>query len=103
MASVITDVARMEASAAHVEQVNAELAAVINTVRGRVDASRAAWQGGAQVAFAALMSNYDDASRRLQASLDSIAARIRQNGRGYDASESENRASFGAVGSSLNI
>ncbi|EOM74647.1 esx cluster CFP-10 protein [Rhodococcus rhodnii LMG 5362] len=93
----------MEASAGHVEDVNAQLQGIISSLRGRVEGSRASWQGGAQVAFQTLMTNYDDASRRLQETLQSIADRIRENGKGYDAAEQENLQAINSVGSSLNI
>jgi WXG100 family type VII secretion target len=103
MASVITDVAQMEAAAGHVESVDAELQGIINGLRGRAEASAASWQGGAQVAFQSLMTRYDDASRRLQESLADIAERIRANGKGYAASEEANAQAIGSVGGSLNL
>lgn len=100
MAGVVTDVGQMEVAANHVQTVNSQLQGTINSLKGRCEESSSAWQGGAQTAFMNLMARYGDASRRMQESLDEIAVKIRENGKGYDAAEQANQDAIHAAGAS---
>ncbi|MEV0945860.1 WXG100 family type VII secretion target [Rhodococcus sp. NPDC049939] len=100
MGNLETDVQQMEAAVNHVETVNSQLQGAISRLKTRCDESAASWQGGAQKAFMDLMVRYGDASSRMHASLDEIAMKIRENKKGYDATEQANQDAIHAAGAS---
>lgn len=104
MTEIKNDVAQMQESAGHVDAVKDQLQQLIAGVRNRCEDSRASWEGSAQAAFQKLMTDYDEASRKLQDALTETADRIRANGKGYDAAEQENQQRLQGIdagGSSL--
>ncbi|MCX5043931.1 WXG100 family type VII secretion target [Aldersonia sp. NBC_00410] len=98
---VTTDVAAMEAAANHVETVNGQLDGLIRSLKSRCEgAAGNFWEGGASVQFQSLMTRYDDASKRLHQSLDTISQQIRANGKGYDSTEQANQDAIHSAGAS---
>ncbi|WP_245672696.1 WXG100 family type VII secretion target [Aldersonia kunmingensis] len=97
---VTTDVAAMEAAASHVETVNGQLDATIRGLKARCEGSAGNWEGGAATQFQNLMVRYEEASKRLHTSLDTIASQIRANGKGYDAAEQANQDAISQAGAS---
>jgi WXG100 family type VII secretion target len=91
----------MEAAANHVETVNGQLDGTIRSLKSRCEgAAGNFWEGGASVQFQSLMNRYDEASKRLHTSLDTIAQQIRDNGKGYDAAEQANQDAISNAGAS---
>lgn len=109
MSNVIADFGAMEASAKHVETVNGQLATELGTIRSLVEGSQGNWEGAAAGSFRKVMDDYKNASDRLHAALQEIADAIRENGKGFDASEQQNQDSIlkagasGDLGSSLSL
>ncbi|MBJ8338610.1 MULTISPECIES: WXG100 family type VII secretion target [Antrihabitans] len=103
MAGVITDVGAMEAAAGHVETVNGQMQRYIADVRAQAESSGAAWKGDAGTAFRLLMTQYDEASVKIQRSLQTIADRIRENGKGYDVAEQANQEQIHSTGASSQL
>ncbi|MEU4312650.1 WXG100 family type VII secretion target [Nocardia sp. NPDC024068] len=107
--NVTTDVAAMEAAAKHVENVNSQLQTEIGNVRNIVAGSAGNWEGAAAVTFRKVMDDYDTQSRKLHDVLAEIGTLIRENGKGYTATEQANQDALAALGgsselgSSLNI
>lgn len=101
-----TTLSTMDSAANHVDDVNREIAGLLSRVRGSVQQlGGGVWQGSAQVAFANVMTNWDDESRRLANALDAIGEQLRGNRRAFDASEQDNMAAINRVGAAgpLNI
>lgn len=107
--NVTTDVAAMETAAKHVENVNSQLQTELGNVRNIVAGSAGNWEGSAAGTFRKVMDDYDLQSRKLHDVLAEIGTLIRENGKGYSATEQANQdalSSLGAsseLGSSLNI
>lgn len=81
------DPAAITAAAQYVSDSHDDFNRTFAQVREECEATRAHWQGGAQVTFAKLMSHYDDSAKRALEALHAISENIKQNGVGYDNQE----------------
>ncbi|MCM6776134.1 WXG100 family type VII secretion target [Nocardia sp. CDC159] len=97
--NVTTDFAQMEASAKHVEDVNSQLQAELTRIQGAVD-SAVHWKGDASGAFHGVMVEFQEASKRLNNTLQDIAGAIRQSGIGYTNAEEAIQQSIMKAGAS---
>jgi len=92
----------VQAAAGHVDNVNAQLTATMNRLKAECEHAKGNFfDGGAGNQFQLLMNRYQDAQNKISQALGDIANGIRQNGKGYDATEQEvlqNVHSAGASG-----
>ncbi|MBF6286202.1 WXG100 family type VII secretion target [Nocardia cyriacigeorgica] len=101
--NVRADAAAMENSAKHVENVNNQLANELNVIQTLVQGSADHWEGAAAGSFKRVMDDYDRASDKLHAVLQSIADQIRKNGVGYTEAEQQHHDEILKTGASGNL
>jgi WXG100 family type VII secretion target len=101
--NVTTDVAAMETAAKHVENVNSQLQTEIANVRNIVAGSAGNWEGSAAATFRKVMDDYDLQSRKLHDVLAEIGTLIRENGKGYTATEQANQDALHSLGASSEL
>ncbi|MGW5385254.1 WXG100 family type VII secretion target [Nocardia sp. NPDC003963] len=97
---VTTDFAAMDTAAKHVETVNGSLANELGNVRSLVAGTHGNWKGAAAGTFRKVMDDYDFQSKQLHDVLVEISELIRQNGKGYTATEQENQDAINRAGAS---
>ncbi|MFI6312560.1 WXG100 family type VII secretion target [Nocardia fusca] len=97
---VTTDFAAMETAAKHVETVNSALVSELGNVRNLVAGTQGNWTGSAAGTFRKVMDDYDFQSKKLNDVLVEIAGLIRENGKGYTATEQANQDAINAAGAS---
>ncbi|MGK3205154.1 WXG100 family type VII secretion target [Amycolatopsis kentuckyensis] len=67
------------------------------TLRDRIEATRAGWQGEAQKAFDHVMMRFDDDARQMNQALQRIADLLREAGSKYERSEQQQQETIAAL------
>ena len=67
------------------------------TLRDRIEATRAGWQGDAQKAFDHVMLRFDEDARGMNQALQRIGELLREAGSKYERSEQQQQEILGAV------
>jgi WXG100 family type VII secretion target len=80
-----------------VTEVRAQMDTNLSTLRDRIEATRAGWQGEAQKAFDHVMMRFDDDARQMNQALQKIAELLREAGSKYEKSEQQQQEILGAV------
>jgi WXG100 family type VII secretion target len=80
-----------------VTEVRASMDQNLSTLRDRIEATRAGWQGDAQKAFDHVMLRFDDDARQMNQALQQIAELLREAGSKYEKSEQQQQEILGAV------
>ncbi|MFG1639656.1 WXG100 family type VII secretion target [Amycolatopsis sp. NPDC049252] len=90
-------VAQFTDAEGRVTEVRAGMDANLSTLRDRIEATRAGWQGDAQKAFDNVMARFDDDARQMNQALQKIAELLREAGSKYEKSEQQQQEILGAV------
>lgn len=98
-----TETQQMAQAAAHVEDVNASVQQLLQSLQGQVDAVASSWAGSGHNTFQGVMAKYADDSRRLSQALLAIAEQIRESGTGYSSQDEAAQQSITSAGSGLNM
>ncbi|MDT7801247.1 MAG: hypothetical protein QOI78_4680 [Actinomycetota bacterium] len=69
----------------------------IATLRDRIEATRAGWQGQAQKAFDHVMMRFDDDARQMNQALQRIADLLREAGSKYARAEQQQQETIGSL------
>ncbi|GAB3153020.1 WXG100 family type VII secretion target [Amycolatopsis sp. NPDC004378] len=80
-----------------VTEVRAAMDQNLSTLRDRIEATRAGWQGDAQKAFDHVMQRFDEDGRKMNQSLQRIAELLKEAGSKYERSEQQQQEILGAV------
>ncbi len=80
-----------------VTEVRAGMDSNLSTLRDRIEATRAGWQGDAQKAFDHVMQRFDEDARKMNQALQRIAELLREAGSKYEKSEQQQQEILGAV------
>ncbi|SEF31452.1 WXG100 family type VII secretion target [Amycolatopsis pretoriensis] len=80
-----------------VTEVRAQMDTNLVTLRDRIEATRAGWQGVAQKAFDNVMTRFDDDARQMNQALQRIAELLREAGSKYERSEQQQQEILAAV------
>ncbi|MFJ9783857.1 WXG100 family type VII secretion target [Amycolatopsis sp. NPDC101161] len=80
-----------------VTEVRAGMDNNLSTLRDRIEATRAGWQGEAQKAFDNVMMRFDDDARQMNQALQRIGDLLREAGSKYERSEQQQQEILGAV------
>jgi WXG100 family type VII secretion target len=72
-----------------VTEVRAQMDQHLSTLRDRIEATRAGWQGDAAKAFDHVMQRFDEDGRGLNQSLQRIAELLKEAGSTYQRSEEQ--------------
>ncbi|UOZ09689.1 WXG100 family type VII secretion target [Amycolatopsis sp. WQ 127309] len=80
-----------------VTEVRAGMDSNLSTLRDRIEATRAGWQGDAQKAFDHVMQRFDEDARKMNQALQKIAELLREAGSKYEKSEQQQQEILGAV------
>jgi WXG100 family type VII secretion target len=80
-----------------VTEVRANMDANLATLRDRIEATRAGWQGMAQKAFDNVMNRFDEDARQMNQALQRIADLLREAGSKYERSEQQQQEIMQAV------
>ena len=80
-----------------VTEVRAGMDSNLSTLRDRIEATRAGWQGEAQKAFDAVMNRFDEDARQMNQALQKIAELLKEAGSKYERSEQQQQEILQAV------
>lgn len=80
-----------------VTEVRAGMDNNLSTLRDRIEATRAGWQGEAQKAFDNVMMRFDDDARQMNQALQRIGDLLREAGSKYERSEQQQQEILSAV------
>ncbi|MBE1498936.1 WXG100 family type VII secretion target [Amycolatopsis lexingtonensis] len=80
-----------------VTEVRAGMDANLSTLRDRIEATRAGWQGEAQKAFDHVMQRFDEDARGMNQALQKIAELLKEAGSKYERSEQQQQEIMQAV------
>ncbi|OXM66973.1 WXG100 family type VII secretion target [Amycolatopsis vastitatis] len=80
-----------------VTEVRAQMDMNLSTLRDRIEATRAGWQGAAAKAFDNVMNRFDEDARGINQSLQKIAELLKEAGSKYEKSEQEQQEIMRAV------
>ncbi|WP_290058923.1 WXG100 family type VII secretion target [Amycolatopsis solani] len=80
-----------------VTEVRASMDANLSTLRDRIEATRAGWQGEAQKAFDHVMQRFDEDARGMNQALQKIAELLKEAGSKYERSEQQQQEIMQAV------
>jgi WXG100 family type VII secretion target len=100
-ASFRTEVATMEAAAAHVAAVADQLQAELAGLAGRLEPVMGAWQGQAAASFGVVKERWHHHAAGLNAALRNIAEGLGQAAQHYSTSEADTDAGFAAIAHEL--
>ena len=103
MAQFVTDSQQMETAARRVEDVDAQVAALLSSLRAEVGTAPAHFKGSAAATFGTLMARYDADAARLSQALRGIAEQIAASGRDYAAQDTARSDALRSSGSGLNM
>ncbi|MEA5362080.1 WXG100 family type VII secretion target [Amycolatopsis sp., V23-08] len=82
---------------ARVTEVRTGMDQNLATLRDRIEATRAGWQGQAQKAFDHVMLRFDDDARQMNQALQRIADLLREAGSKYARSEQQQQEVIGSL------
>ncbi|NBH07816.1 WXG100 family type VII secretion target [Amycolatopsis sp. SID8362] len=80
-----------------VTEVRAGMDSNLSTLRDRIEATRAGWQGEAQKAFDHVMQRFDEDARGMNQALQKIAELLKEAGSKYERSEQQQQEIMQAV------
>ncbi|SFW45879.1 WXG100 family type VII secretion target [Amycolatopsis australiensis] len=80
-----------------VTEVRTSMDGNLATLRDRIEATRAGWQGEAQKAFDHVMQRFDDDARQMNQALQRIADLLREAGSKYERSEQQQQETIAAL------
>lgn len=80
-----------------VTEVRAGMDNNLATLRDRIEATRAGWEGAAQKAFDNVMRRFDEDARGMNQALQKIAELLKEAGSKYEKSEQEQQEILRAV------
>ncbi|MFF1615801.1 WXG100 family type VII secretion target [Amycolatopsis sp. NPDC058278] len=80
-----------------VTEVRAQMDQNLSTLRDRIEATRAGWQGEAQKAFDHVMLRFDEDARGMNQALQRIGELLREAGSKYERSEQQQQEIMGAI------
>ncbi|UOX86576.1 WXG100 family type VII secretion target [Amycolatopsis sp. FBCC-B4732] len=80
-----------------VTEVRASMDQNLSTLRDRIEATRAGWQGEAQKAFDHVMMRFDEDARGMNQALQKIAELLKEAGSKYERSEQQQQEIMQAV------
>ncbi|HEY3469993.1 MAG TPA: WXG100 family type VII secretion target [Amycolatopsis sp.] len=80
-----------------VTEVRSGMDSNLATLRDRIEATRAGWQGEAQKAFDHVMQRFDDDARQMNQALQRIADLLREAGSKYERSEQQQQETIAAL------
>ncbi|WP_410630035.1 WXG100 family type VII secretion target [Amycolatopsis sp. cmx-4-83] len=80
-----------------VTEVRAGMDQNLSTLRDRIEATRAGWQGEAQKAFDHVMMRFDEDARGMNQALQKIAELLKEAGSKYERSEQQQQEIMQAV------
>ncbi len=103
MAQFRTDTQTMQAASQHVDQVNAQVASLLASLRAEVATAPSHFKGDAARTFAKLMADYDRDAKALGDALRGISEQILASGKAYSAQDAEQAARIQQAGSGLNM
>ncbi|MET8994808.1 WXG100 family type VII secretion target [Amycolatopsis sp. Hca4] len=84
-------------SEARVTEVRAQMDTNLATLRDRIEATRAGWQGEAKQAFANVMHRFDEDARGMAQALQRIGELLKEAGSKYERSEQQQQEILRAV------
>jgi len=90
-------VAQFTEAEGRVTEVRAQMDKNLSTLRDRIEATRAGWQGEAQKAFDHVMLRFDDDARGMAQALQRIGELLREAGSKYERSEQQQQEIMGAI------
>lgn len=96
-----TDIATMGTSAAHVDEVNAQIQSQLTSLMSRLEPLQSQWRGEAATSFVVLKQQWNDNARKLNDALRAIGEALAQNRTNYSASDDANRQGFTGISSVL--
>ncbi len=103
MSQMKTTVETMHVTAGKVDQLTLEIKALLDQLRGDVQAVGGSWEGAAAIAFQNVMTRWDGSANKLQLALGSIGDAIKSSGTAYGAADDDNTRTVTAAGGSLNL
>ncbi len=103
MAGFTTETPQMQAAAHHVSDVNAQITALLASLRAEVATAPAHFKGAAAATFNQLMANYDMDAKKLGDALNAISEQLAAAGRSYEARDTAQSESLRSSGSGLNM
>ncbi|MCR6490607.1 WXG100 family type VII secretion target [Amycolatopsis sp. OK19-0408] len=80
-----------------VTEVRTSMDQNLATLRDRIEATRAGWQGEAQKAFDHVMMRFDDDARQMNQALQRIADLLQEAGSKYERSEQQQQETIAAL------
>lgn len=84
-----------------VNKVNSNLSAELKKLRGNMEQTAGAWEGGAATAFRQLMERFDTNAAKLNDALADIGELLKTAGSGYEAQEEEHSQSINQLSNVL--
>lgn len=96
-----TDLGTMGSSAAHVNEVNAQIQSQLTSLMSRLEPLQAQWQGAAAGSFTQVKVQWNENARKLNEALRSIGEALAMNQTNYALSDDTNRQGFTGISSVL--
>ncbi|ASR34120.1 type VII secretion protein [Prauserella marina] len=84
-----------------VDEIKGLMVSNMSTLRDRIEATQAGWQGDAAKAFKNVMDSFDERNQKLNDTLGNIAELLQQSGVAYAQAEHEQNAAVSNISSTL--
>ena len=96
-----TDLGTMGASAAHVNEVNAQIQMQLQQLLSRLEPLQGQWRSDAATSFQTVKVQWNDNARKLSDALRGIGEALDQNKTNYATSDDTNRQGFTGISAVL--
>lgn len=96
-----TDLGTMGTSAAHVDQVNAQIQTQLAQLLSRLEPLSGQWRSDAATSFQTVKVQWNENARKLNDALRGIGEALKANQTNYSASDDTNRQGFTGISSVL--
>lgn len=84
-----------------VDDIAGQMMSNMSTLRDRIEATRAGWQGEAAQAFQNVMDTFDERNQKLNDTLAGIAELLQKSGNTYAEAEEEQNVELNNIASTL--